>query len=455
MTARVVMVGSGEVARERLADALAGQYEVEHYVDSGTLCRALDEDPEMADVIVLSRHVPQPFSVAPGVLSRAADAVLLILCRPEEEQEYAHRLRITPNMNGRARLLPAADEAELPVEVAERVRLLGNKAHRRRNHRRTLETVQRQLDSHRPPQHLFNHYLEQLLDHLPIGILNVDSQGKLHSFNGAARRLMALSGDPGPDTPALDLFPEPVRQVVAELLADSDAGSDMRPHVEMHDENGRNRVIELSKSPVADYGGEPLVIVMLHDITESHNLLEHMRHSASHDVLTGLINRREFRARLETALAASRQRGTIHVLFYMDLDGFKRVNDDAGHQAGDAMLRQVADLMDRSCRGRDSLGRWGGDEFVLLLEHCSMEDAERVAAALVARVSGLEFHWAGRIYRVGISVGMAPVDPGSANPDELLSAADQACYAAKELGGNRVSKGGNEYDRDRLPPIAG
>lgn len=432
--ATVVVVGASEAEYERLAEGLAGHYHVQCYADSEALCRALDDDSAMADVIVFSRLLPRPFSAASSVLPRTRDAALLILCRPQDEQNYARRLHVTPHMDRRVELLPTVDNAELPEWVCR----LGRKVRQRRGYRRTLAAAQRQLDNDEQPRRPANHYLEQLLEHLPVGILNVDSQGRAQSFNRAARELLAMTGEPAPDTPALDLFSPPQRQVVADLLAESNTGSSARRHVTLEDADRGRRVIELSKSPVADYGGEPIVILMLQDVTDMQNALEHMSHNASHDTLTGLINRREFQARLEMALETARRRNDRHVLCYMDLDGFKTVNDSAGHQAGDEMLRQVAELMKRSCRERDFLARWGGDEFVLLLEHCAINDAERVARVLLDQVTSFDFEWQGRIYRVGISIGIAPVGCDAQRIDQVLTAADEACYTAKRQGGNRV-----------------
>lgn len=432
----MVLVRASEATAERFAEGLSDHYRVQRYTDNEALYRALDDDPEMADVIVFAPDLPRPFNAASGVLSRARDAALLILCRPEQERDYAQHLSVTPHMDRRVQLLPMADDAKLPDWVDH----LGDKARHRRRHRRTLAVAQHQLDKGRQPQRPVNQYLEQLLEHLPVGIVNVDIQGRIQSFNRAAHRLLALDGEPDSYTPVLDLFAPSARQVVAELLADTDARSSARSHVNVENVDGCDRVLELSKSPVADYGGEPIVILMLQDVTEVQNQLDDMRHDANHDALTGLINRREFRARLTTALEATRRQGASHVLCYMDLDGFKKVNDAAGHQAGDEMLRAVAELMKRYRRERDSLARWGGDEFVLLLEHCSMDNAERVAGTFVDQVAGFEFRWEGQSYRVGISIGVAPIEPGRTNANELLSAADEACYAAKQQGGNRVSR---------------
>lgn len=161
-------------------------------------------------------------------------------------------------------------------------------------------------------------------------------------------------------------------------------------------------------------------------------------YQASHDALTGLINRREFEHRLERALLSALQQGREHALCYMDLDQFKVINDSCGHAAGDELLRQLALLLKGNLRERDTLARLGGDEFALLLENCSVRDALEVADAFRAEVQRFRFKWGDRIFAVGISVGMVAINRDSASAASLLSAADAACYVAKDRGRNQI-----------------
>lgn len=161
-------------------------------------------------------------------------------------------------------------------------------------------------------------------------------------------------------------------------------------------------------------------------------------YQASHDALTGLINRREFEQRLERALLSAQQQGRDHVLCYMDLDQFKVINDTCGHAAGDELLRQLALLLKGNLRERDTLARLGGDEFALLLENCSIQDALEVADAFRAEVQRYRFKWEDRIFSVGMSVGVVAINPDSATTASLLSAADAACYVAKGRGRNQI-----------------
>jgi len=161
-------------------------------------------------------------------------------------------------------------------------------------------------------------------------------------------------------------------------------------------------------------------------------------YQASHDELTGLINRREFEQRLERLLLSALQQGREHALCYMDLDQFKVINDTCGHAAGDELLRQLALLLKGNLRDRDTLARLGGDEFALLLENCSVPDALVVADAFRAEVQRFRFKWEDRIFAIGMSVGMVAINRDSGTAANLLSAADAACYVAKDRGRNQI-----------------
>ncbi len=165
---------------------------------------------------------------------------------------------------------------------------------------------------------------------------------------------------------------------------------------------------------------------------------ELLSHQASHDVLTGLVNRREFEDRLKRALVRTHEHGLEHALCYMDLDQFKAVNDTCGHIAGDELLRQLSLLLRTRVRERDTLARLGGDEFGLLLECCRLEDAMVIAEEFREAVTGFRFIWQDKVFSIGISIGLAVIDRTNANLIEALSAADSACYTAKYGGRNRV-----------------
>lgn len=174
---------------------------------------------------------------------------------------------------------------------------------------------------------------------------------------------------------------------------------------------------------------------------------------ASRDTLTSLANRREFEMRLERALARTREAGTQHALCYMDLDQFKIVNDTCGHGAGDKMLRQLALLLHGCVRERDTLARVGGDEFSLLLENCSLDTARQIVELLREAVANFRFVCQGKVFRVGISIGLVPINNPAVTLAGIMSAADAACYIAKGSGGNRVHVA--EADNHMMLPYQG
>jgi diguanylate cyclase (GGDEF)-like protein/PAS domain S-box-containing protein len=174
------------------------------------------------------------------------------------------------------------------------------------------------------------------------------------------------------------------------------------------------------------------------DVTGSHQMSRQLAHQASHDSLTGLVNRREFEQRLGRVLDAARSDNGEHALCYLDLDQFKVVNDTCGHTAGDQLLKQVSALLRAQMRQRDTLARLGGDEFGIIIEHCSLEQAERLTESLRKAVAAFRFAWRGTSFHIGASIGLMPISRTAPNVAEVLSAADNACYLAKEHGRNRV-----------------
>ena len=178
--------------------------------------------------------------------------------------------------------------------------------------------------------------------------------------------------------------------------------------------------------------------IVCRDVTEAHNLSQELSYQASHDSLTGLVNRRELENRLARVLETARADGSHHALCYLDLDQFKVINDTCGHVAGDELLRQLSEVLRTKVRRRDTLARLGGDEFGVLMEHCVLRQAQRVANALRKCVEEFRFSWENKTFSVGVSIGLVPVTSESESVAGALSAADTACYVAKDQGRNRV-----------------
>jgi len=203
--------------------------------------------------------------------------------------------------------------------------------------------------------------------------------------------------------------------------------------------DGNELYVESTAAPIRDgqghVGGGVLVF---HDVSESRELNRRLSYHASHDLLTGLVNRREFESRLERALKSAKAREASYALCYLDIDQFKIVNDTCGHSAGDALLGQVGALLKSKVRWRDTLSRLGGDEFGILLESCTLDEAMRTAEQLREAVRNFRFSWEDRVFRLGASVGVVPITADNEDVASILSAADSACAAAKESGRNRV-----------------
>lgn len=179
-------------------------------------------------------------------------------------------------------------------------------------------------------------------------------------------------------------------------------------------------------------------IAIQEDVTYEYELSEQISYQANHDALTGLVNRHEFERRAERLLTTVHQGETKHALCFMDLDQFKVVNDTCGHIAGDELLRQLSSVLQHTVRQRDTLARLGGDEFGILMEHCTLDQAHRVACTLQKAIQDYQFSWEEHTFKVGVSIGLVAITNTIPNLTELLKQADAACYMAKDLGRNRI-----------------
>ncbi|MGB5605051.1 MAG: EAL domain-containing protein, partial [Gammaproteobacteria bacterium] len=178
--------------------------------------------------------------------------------------------------------------------------------------------------------------------------------------------------------------------------------------------------------------------VLLNQVSQERELQQQLSYQASHDALTGLINRFEFEKHLQWALDSAHREQTTHALMYLDLDQFKVVNDTCGHVAGDELLRQLSAILERHVRSHDTLARLGGDEFGVILKDCAPEYSISVANELLNNVQEFRFVWEDKTFAIGASIGVVMIDANSKSLTDILSAADSACYSAKDAGRNRV-----------------
>jgi len=204
--------------------------------------------------------------------------------------------------------------------------------------------------------------------------------------------------------------------------------------------DGETRVIRYSGIPVHNRQGDFVGYRGTGcDVTASVKQAEAVAYHANHDALTGLVNRRQFEFLVNEALEAAKTDRKSHAMCFMDLDNFKIVNDTCGHEAGDELLRQLSQLFDSLVRKSDVLARLGGDEFGVFLYKCSVAEALKLANQIRAEVENFQFLWRENRFTVGVSVGLVVVDDRWESLKTLFSAADSACYIAKNEGRNRVS----------------
>lgn len=187
-----------------------------------------------------------------------------------------------------------------------------------------------------------------------------------------------------------------------------------------------------------DTDDDERVFAIVEDVSESHRLAEEMRYQASHDAMTGLVNRREIENRLRQSIESANECGDENAFLFLDLDQFKVINDTCGHAAGDQLLRQIAGVLMLHMRGNDWMGRLGGDEFAILLAGSGLEEALHTAERLRRALSASTFQWEGRRFNVSCSIGIAQVTGDHVDVGEVLRAADRACYQAKEDGRNCI-----------------
>jgi len=277
------------------------------------------------------------------------------------------------------------------------------------------------------------------------GVITTDAKSVVEYINPVAEELTGWKVDDASGRSIDEIFRgfheetcEPLENPLAVSIRRDRAIKSVRPTLLIR-RDGNELYIESTASPIRDGKGSVTGgVLVFHDVSESRELNRRLSYHASHDILTGLVNRREFENRLQRALKSARARETSYALLYLDLDQFKIVNDSCGHSAGDALLGQLGALLKSKIRWRDTLARLGGDEFGVLLESCSLEEAMNTAETLRMAIGDYKFVWEERNFRLGVSIGVVPITADNEDVAALLSAADSACAAAKEAGRNRI-----------------
>jgi diguanylate cyclase (GGDEF)-like protein/PAS domain S-box-containing protein len=286
-------------------------------------------------------------------------------------------------------------------------------------------------------------------------VITADAEGRIEYLNPVAEALTGWASLEAAGRPVAEIIQllgestrQPIDNPILRCLREGRIVELVEPSL-LVSRSGQEISIQDSAAPIRDRGGRMIGAVMVfHDVSQERRLQRALAYQATHDALTGLINRREFENRLTEALLAARENPALHhALLYLDLDQFKVVNDTCGHQAGDRLLKQLTSVVQTRIRTSDVLARLGGDEFGVLLVDCTLETAHRIAENLRQAIRDFRFVWEDRVMNVGVSIGLAEIDGQVDTLDAVMSAADVACYSAKDSGRNRVQT----YQQGRAP----
>ncbi|HTQ99706.1 MAG TPA: EAL domain-containing protein [Candidatus Acidoferrum sp.] len=345
---------------------------------------------------------------------------------------------------------PLSDQDTVRQRAEQRTRLLLESAHRHKNGNDVPVEVSLAVTmfagsvftiafvrdiSRRKVRQREQEQFRQIIDTSPVALLICDRDSGIVKYaNTLAQRLFE-------ELQQADISMELVR-----LFAEHGIGEDLCRRL-LSGEEFQNQELQLvirdeltwlslnTRNMLLD--GRESVCLAMTDVTEAHELSNQLSYQATYDDLTGLLNRREFEDRLQEVIDIGPQR-SANTVCYLDLDQFKVINDSCGHMAGDEMLRQIARELTGCVRKDDTLARLGGDEFAILLENCSLVNAERIANKVCNTVQEFRFVWQNNVFTVGVSIGLTQINDDGETLTEVMRRADAACYAAKEGGRNRV-----------------
>jgi diguanylate cyclase (GGDEF)-like protein/PAS domain S-box-containing protein len=276
-------------------------------------------------------------------------------------------------------------------------------------------------------------------------VVTVDTSGRIEFLNSAAERVTGWPLAEARQRPVAEVFAvvdevtgAPIPDPVGRALTDG-AIVEAEGNVVLLCRGAESIAIDYSVAPIRDRAGNSVgAVLVIQDMSRERQYAARLSNLASHDALTGLLNRREFEQRVRAIVEQREGPEGQHAVLYLDLDQFKVVNDTSGHAAGDELLRQVGALLRPRLREGDVLARLGGDEFGVLLPHCPPAPALRIAEALRKAIIDFRFAWKNRSFTIGVSIGLVNLADGPHTLASVLSAADAACYLAKDKGRNRV-----------------
>lgn len=278
-----------------------------------------------------------------------------------------------------------------------------------------------------------------LVETSPDGVIVTDQLGQVIMTNGRAAELTGLETGDGIGRSALEFIAPDERNRLQESIRDA-TGTVVTRDAEytLVKADGSTAPVELSISRISGAGDDFRIMAMVRDISERKRNEEKIRYLAFHDSLTGAATRAVLLDRMGEALARGMRSSAIVALIFVDLDGFKRINDTHGHEAGDEVLRRAGAILQGVLRESDTLARVGGDEFVLLLPDLKHRDAALVVAQRIL-IAMREAAADAALSGLSASLGIAAFPRDGADPEALLHHADAAMYEAKKQGGRRFA----------------
>jgi diguanylate cyclase (GGDEF)-like protein/PAS domain S-box-containing protein len=367
------------------------------------------------------------------------------LVRPDEAQKIAarfqQRLKGEPVPDQYETVARRKDGREFPVEITAALTAWHGQP--------AIIVVVRDIAGRKQAELALQREKERLLvtlESIGDGVVTADVHGRVEYLNPVAEQMTGWTNRAAlgqPIATVLQVLDErtrlPLPDPVALCLAAPRSLRSPEGALLRHRGGSLEHAIEFTGSPLRDHAGTVIgAVLVLHDVTAVRDMARALAWQARHDPLTGLINRGEFEVRLGQAIEGARSGRVQHALCYLDLDQFKIVNDTCGHIAGDELLKQLTAQLQARVRDTDTLARLGGDEFGILLEHCPIEEARATAEMLREVVRRFRFLWQDKLFEIGASIGVVPIGADCGSLVDVLSAADSACYVAKDRGRNRI-----------------
>jgi diguanylate cyclase (GGDEF)-like protein/PAS domain S-box-containing protein len=279
---------------------------------------------------------------------------------------------------------------------------------------------------------------------MPLGAMEIGVDKRIQSWNPAAERIFGYAEEEALGADIVELtVPERLKAEIDGVIDRINTGAVIDRHInENLRKDGAEIVCEWYNTPLYDSTGALVGWAsIVRDITEEKAEADKILYLSRHDPLTGLLNRRSMQERLDEEALRNRRAGGGYATIMVDIDKFKRFNDEHGHECGDQVLRLTAETMSSTLRATDSLGRWGGEEFLVLLPETNLSGALELAEKIRRRIAETGFVYAGVELRLTVTAGAASCGDPQESVDDCIRRADEALLSGKEKGRNRVEAG--------------